>query len=485
MIDAACCPSHPSSPLPLLEPPHAGVPQVHAELPAGGPTSGSLPPSVVEVQTAAAPEAAAAAPSMLLLSSGHGDVSLVVRPPADNTQAGGGAASPTLAPPAFPLRPVPPLQGVRPVHLAAAFVLPPAAEGEGAGAAGAAAAAAAGAAAFDMCVLFWAARPHGERRPSRCEVYAARLAAQLGPAPSLAVLSVQLLRVGGVPAKRGAGKSSIGPGSVHSRAAGLISSPLRPPRTLSPAPLIPPHPFRCLTCRRTVCWSTLPLAACCWRCSPRRPAWRRRRRRSGQRRWRRRQAQRAGRRWTPTTMETSAPACWRRRRRAWRPTLQRSLWVSLALGGGGGGAGAGWHQGWGSCLAAGHHRACSVADPTAFRHLRCRPAAPPAVCRPVQRDGGRRHRRHGLRAHLHPVHVCAGSASARGGGTAGGRAGAAALPGAHAVVPAAQAADMSPGTALGEDARAPHARHTPARRQRRRGAAAARAARRQAAAGPD
>lgn len=159
------------------------------EAPAGGLTGGGLPPSVVEVQSAApapdAPTSSISASSLLLVSGGHGDVSLVVRPAATQQQpvTAGTAAATATAPPVFPLRLAPPLQGVRPVHLAAAFQLP---QGMGSDVIG-------------VCCILWAARPRSERQPSRCEVYAVQLVAELPPAPALPpalhVRAVQLLKV--------------------------------------------------------------------------------------------------------------------------------------------------------------------------------------------------------------------------------------------------------------------------------------------------
>lgn len=178
-------------------PPPAGVPLFQLDASVGSTTAGNLPPSVVEVQVAAAHSDAAAASSgdarLLLMSGGDGGVTLVVRPSAD--QQKGAAVPPYVRTSAavLPLRPAPPLQGVRPVHLAAAFRLPPTAADAGQETEGILA-------GFDMCCILWAARPRCGRRPSRCEVYAVRLSAQLGLGAALEVREVQLLKVGGEPA---------------------------------------------------------------------------------------------------------------------------------------------------------------------------------------------------------------------------------------------------------------------------------------------
>jgi hypothetical protein len=144
-------------------------------------TSGSLPPSVVEVQQAQPPSGPA---QLLLVSSGHGDVSVIVQAATESQQpmAITTAAAAALSAPIFPLRPAPPLQGIRPMHLLAAFQLP------SASAAGAAEQAA------DIFCILWAPRPRSERQPSRCEVYAVRLAALLAPVLALQVVDVQLLK---------------------------------------------------------------------------------------------------------------------------------------------------------------------------------------------------------------------------------------------------------------------------------------------------
>jgi len=145
--------------------------------------------------------------SLLLLSSGGGDVALVASPAAGQQQqpqqqaADSGSAA--VSPAVFPLRPAPPLQGVRPVHLAAAFVLPPAAalhaassEQQGQQPAAGAAGEAPASPLLAICCILWAVRPHSSRQNSRCEVYAVRFAAAAGPAqPTLAVQAVQLLKV--------------------------------------------------------------------------------------------------------------------------------------------------------------------------------------------------------------------------------------------------------------------------------------------------
>lgn len=187
-----------SAALALPSPP-AGLPTAQQEAPPCGLTAGSLPPSVVEVQAAGTSGSSRA--GLLLVSSGRGDVSLIVRPASGDAEppAAAGAA---LSAPAWPLRPLPPLQGVRPVHLAAAFELPQRA----------APAAAAGESSsgednisnqqqqaqhsLQLCCILWAGRPRSERQPSRCEVFAVRLAATLGsPEPALTVVDVQLLKV--------------------------------------------------------------------------------------------------------------------------------------------------------------------------------------------------------------------------------------------------------------------------------------------------
>jgi hypothetical protein len=188
--------------------PPAGLPQLQPEAAAGSLNAGALPPSVVEVQTAALDAGGAATSSLLLVSGGHGDVSLVRRQPAgqqqqQHQQNPSAAAAAALAPPAFPLRPPPPLQGVRPVHLVAAFQLPPPpsspSSSPGASSASAAteaAAAAAAAAAAGICCIMWAGRPRSERQASRCEVYAVRLVAAGAEAgAALQVQGVQLLKV--------------------------------------------------------------------------------------------------------------------------------------------------------------------------------------------------------------------------------------------------------------------------------------------------
>lgn len=178
------------------------MPPQRAAGPAGGLIGGSLPPSVVEVQGGEplAEADAGASPSgdasLLLVSSGAGDLSLVARTAAGQQQGQGGAADATLlSPPVFPLRPAPPLQGVRQLHLAAAFQWsaspaagPQAGDADGSGGSSG---------GVDVCCVLWAPRPRSERQPSRAEVYAVRLAAQLGgPAgPTLAVREVQLLKV--------------------------------------------------------------------------------------------------------------------------------------------------------------------------------------------------------------------------------------------------------------------------------------------------
>lgn len=156
------------------------------ELPAGGLTSGSLPPSVVEVQTAGVAggdeDADSTSGSLLLLSSGQGDLSLVARP------AAGAQGTAALSTPVFPLRPPPPLQGARPVHLLAAFLLP-CSQATGSDAAG----------TSTICCILWTPRPRSDGQPSRCEVHAVQLAAQLAPPLRLHVEAVQLLRVSDLP----------------------------------------------------------------------------------------------------------------------------------------------------------------------------------------------------------------------------------------------------------------------------------------------
>lgn len=72
----------------------------------------ALPPSVAEVLTADGKP-----PAALLVSSGRGDLQLLSR------EAGGGAAVMSAA--VHPLRPPAPLQGVRPIHLEAAWQVGP------------------------------------------------------------------------------------------------------------------------------------------------------------------------------------------------------------------------------------------------------------------------------------------------------------------------------------------------------------------------
>lgn len=163
-----------------------------ADAPAGGLAGGALPPSVVEMQAAAAAAAGDTAGSLLLVSGGHGDVSLVA--PLPNGQQGEtalAAAGTALSPPVFPLRPPAPLLGARPLHLAAAFVLPLEAAHAAAAAPGSPSSG-----EVQLCAILWAARQRSGRHPSCCEVYAVHLAAAVHPAPALHVLGVQLLKVG-------------------------------------------------------------------------------------------------------------------------------------------------------------------------------------------------------------------------------------------------------------------------------------------------
>ncbi|PSC70698.1 hypothetical protein C2E20_5843 [Micractinium conductrix] len=162
-----------------------GVPAPH-ETEVGGLSTSQLPPSAVEVQAAGGPT------GLMLVSAGRGDVALALAQPRPGQQPPAAAAALSAA--AWPLRPAPPLQGVRPVHLAAAFVMPPQATGG---------AAPSGSdqqqATADVCCIMWAPRPRSQRQASRCEVYAMRLAATLAPHPALAVRSVQLLKVSDLP----------------------------------------------------------------------------------------------------------------------------------------------------------------------------------------------------------------------------------------------------------------------------------------------
>ena len=164
----------------------AGVAVPPQEAPAGSLAGGALPPSVVEVQSAVAP--GDVADSLLLVSSGHGDVSLVAPHLAGQGEAAVDKGAGALSRPVFPLRPAPPLLGARPLHLAAAFVLPPEAYGATSGSPGSGEA--------QLCAILWAARQRSGRHPSCCEVYAVHLAAAVHPAPALRLLSVQLLKVG-------------------------------------------------------------------------------------------------------------------------------------------------------------------------------------------------------------------------------------------------------------------------------------------------
>jgi hypothetical protein len=159
----------------------AALPEAQPEDLIGGLTAASLPASVAEVQTA--PRGSDAQTSrQLLVSSGHGDITLVRWPLPGQQQPGDVAASV----PVFPLRPAPPLQGVRPLHLLASYQLPRAAQPEG---------------SADICCILWAPRPRSQRQASRCEVYAVRLAACLAPSgpPALQVAAVQPLRVSDMP----------------------------------------------------------------------------------------------------------------------------------------------------------------------------------------------------------------------------------------------------------------------------------------------
>ena len=170
---------------------HAGMAVPPADAPAGGLAGGALPPSVVEVQTATA-AAGDAAGSLLLVSGGHGDVSLIA--PLLSGQQGEATApvaGTVLSPPIFPLRPAAPLLGARPLHLAAAFVLPLDAADAAAAAPGSPSSG-----EVQLCAILWAARQRSGRHPSCCEVYAVHLAAAVHPAPALRVLGVQLLKVG-------------------------------------------------------------------------------------------------------------------------------------------------------------------------------------------------------------------------------------------------------------------------------------------------
>lgn len=205
--------------------PPAELPAAQQDAPAGGLTTGGLPPSVVEVQAAGSScDASTSCSSLLLLSSGHGDVMLAVRR-ADGDPAAAGPCA--LSAPAFPLRPAPPLRGVRPVHLAAAFLLPTSFAVDPP-------------AAADVCCILWAPRPRSERQPSRCEVYAVRLAAEAGATPRLAVREVQLLKV------RHMSRAAIG----HWHCPHM-------PHIHMPLPPAPCHPLlrspRCPTCLRTAC----------------------------------------------------------------------------------------------------------------------------------------------------------------------------------------------------------------------------------------
>ncbi|KAL4420811.1 hypothetical protein ABPG75_010467 [Micractinium tetrahymenae] len=179
-----------------------GLPAAQHDALPGGLTAGSLPPSVVEVQTTSSPNNSHG--SLLLVSNGRGDVSLAVRPAAGHSKQPAGAV---LSAPVQPLRPPPPLQGVRPVHLAAAYVLPQQPAPTAAGGASSSS-------VYDdsgqqqqqaggplqLCCILWAGRPRSERQPSRCEVYAVHLAAAPAtPEPALQVLGVQLLKVSDLP----------------------------------------------------------------------------------------------------------------------------------------------------------------------------------------------------------------------------------------------------------------------------------------------
>ncbi len=187
-----------SADLALLSPP-AGLPTAQQEGPPYGLTAGSLPPSVVEVQAAGSSGSSRA--SLLLVSSGRGDVSLVVRPASGDAEPPA-AAGAVLSAPAWPLRPLPPLQGVRPVHMAAAFELPQHAAPAAAGGEGSSGdddisdQQQQAQHSLELCCILWAGRPRSERQPSCCEVFAVRLAATLGsPEPALTVVDVQLLKV--------------------------------------------------------------------------------------------------------------------------------------------------------------------------------------------------------------------------------------------------------------------------------------------------
>lgn len=183
--------------IPVLPP--AGLPAAQQETPPAGLTAGSLPASVVEVQTAGSLDSSTG--GLLLVSSGRGDVSLAVRPAPGHAEPPA-AAGVLLSVPAWPLRPPPPLQGVRPLHLAAAFVLPQQLASAAAGGQIISGSNDGGGQqqqaprSLELCCILWAGRPRSEQQPSRCEVYAVRLAAALGGAePSLQVAAVQLLKV--------------------------------------------------------------------------------------------------------------------------------------------------------------------------------------------------------------------------------------------------------------------------------------------------
>lgn len=147
----------------------------------------ALQPTVAEVQgqlpaSPAAADAGSQVPqqeSLLLASQGLGDLVLV-------------GTSGQVGPVVHPLGPLPPLQGVRPFQLLAAFWLP--------AAAGAEASSGEGLGAAQLVAVVWAVRQRvSSHQPACCEVFALRLAVSDWSTAQLEVRAVELLRCSALP----------------------------------------------------------------------------------------------------------------------------------------------------------------------------------------------------------------------------------------------------------------------------------------------
>lgn len=133
---------------------------------ATGLVSSKLYPSVAEIVSAATDTSTASAAPQLLVSSGAGDLRLVTQQL---------DAEPVISDAVFPLRPTPPLQGVRPLHLEAAFTTPTGA----------------------VVAVCWAVGRVSEGgKPAVCQVYAVTLQPLL---LQLQVVNIQLLKTSSMP----------------------------------------------------------------------------------------------------------------------------------------------------------------------------------------------------------------------------------------------------------------------------------------------